>query len=179
AVGSRPGAAQRAVRLGVGLVRTATKQDLLKQFYAAGGTGKPRYGQVTVCWARDEATARRTAYEIWPTAAIEGGLSQDLPTPAHFEQAAQMVGEEQVAKTIICSPDPKRHIEGIKKFVDAGYDHVYVHQVGHDQEGFFQFYEQQILPEFQERRAKERGKNQIGRLRVDLYSGLQESRAKE
>jgi coenzyme F420-dependent glucose-6-phosphate dehydrogenase len=177
--GGGPASAELAGRIGDGLIGTAPKQGLLKQFDAAGGTGKPRYGQVTVCWARDEATARRTAYEIWPTAAIEGELSQELPTPAHFEQAVQMVGEEQVAKTIICGPDPKRHIEGIKKFVEAGYDHVYVHQVGHDQEGFFQFYEQQILPEFQESRAKERGRNHLRQHGVQLGSLFQESRAKE
>jgi hypothetical protein len=101
---------------------------------------------LTVCWAQDEASARRLAYEYWPTAAIRGELTQELPTPAHFEQAAKMVREEDVAQAIICGPDPERHIAGIKEFVDAGYDHVYVHQIGPDQEGFFRFYEREVLP---------------------------------
>jgi len=57
-----------------------------------------------------------------------------------------MVREEDVAQAIICGPDPKRHIAGIQEFVDAGYDHVYLHRIGSDQEGFFRFYGREVLP---------------------------------
>ncbi|MFL5800770.1 MAG: TIGR03557 family F420-dependent LLM class oxidoreductase [Roseiflexaceae bacterium] len=143
-----PSSAKLAGSIGDGLISTSPEKAVIEEFEAAGGRGKPRYGQVTVCWAADEAQARRTAYEIWPNAANTGELSQELPTPAHFEQAAQMVTEEQVAKSIICGPDPEKHITAIQKFVDADYDYVYIHQVGSDQEGFFRFYEQYVLPEF-------------------------------
>jgi coenzyme F420-dependent glucose-6-phosphate dehydrogenase len=143
---SGPRAAEAAGRLADGFITTAPEADLLKRFEAAGGSGKPSYGQLTVCWAQDEASARRTAYEYWPTAAIRGELTQELPTPAHFEQAAKMVREEDVAQAIICGPDAERHIAALKEFIDAGYGHVYVHQVGPDQEGFFRFYEQEVLP---------------------------------
>jgi coenzyme F420-dependent glucose-6-phosphate dehydrogenase len=143
---SGPHAAEAAGRIGEGLITTAPAAELLKQFEAGGGAGKPRYGQLTVCWAQDEATARRLAVEYWPTAAVRGELTQELPTPAHFEQAAQMVDEADVAQAIICGPDPERHIAGVKEFVEAGYDHVYIHQIGPDQEGFFRFYEREILP---------------------------------
>jgi coenzyme F420-dependent glucose-6-phosphate dehydrogenase len=143
---SGPHAAEAAGRIADGLITTAPEADLLKRFEGGGGTGKPSYGQLTVCWAQDEASARRLAYEYWPTAAIRGELTQELPTPAHFEQAAKMVREEDVAQAIICGPDPERHIAGIKEFVGAGYDHVYVHQIGPDQEGFFRFYERDVLP---------------------------------
>ena len=152
-----PQAAELAVRIGDGLIGTSPEAEIMKSFEKAGGGRKPRYGQITVCWAQDEATARRTAYEIWPNAANQGELSQELPTPAHFEQAAKMVTEEQVAKTVICGPDPQRHIEALRKYIDVGYDHVYVHQVGRDQEGFFKFYQEQVLPEFQGAKMKERG----------------------
>ncbi|MDP9316489.1 MAG: hypothetical protein M3R24_37495 [Chloroflexota bacterium] len=49
----------------------------------------------------------------------------------------------------MCGPDPERHIAAIQAFIDAGYDHVYIHQVGLDQEGFFQFYQRNVLPHFQ------------------------------
>ena len=144
-----PQAADLAGRIGDGLISTSPDPQVREGFEAAGGAGKPCYGQITVCWAPDEAAARRTAFEWWPNAAIKGELSQELPTPAYFEQAAQMVDEETVAQSIICGPDPERHITAIREFVDAGYDHVYIHQVGPDQEGFFQFYQREILPKFQ------------------------------
>jgi coenzyme F420-dependent glucose-6-phosphate dehydrogenase len=143
---SGPRAAEAAGRIGDGLITTAPEAELLQQFAAEGGSGKPSYGQLSVCWAQDEATARRIAYEYWPTAAVKGELNQELPTPAHFEQAAKMVREEDVAQAIICGPDPERHIAGVKEFVEAGFDHVYVHQIGPDQEGFFRFYERDVLP---------------------------------
>ena len=68
--------------------------------------------------------------------------------PSHFEEAAETVREEDVAESVICGPDPERHRAAIQEFVDAGYDHVYVHQVGDDQEGFFDFYEREVLPHF-------------------------------
>jgi coenzyme F420-dependent glucose-6-phosphate dehydrogenase len=143
---SGPRAAEAAGRIADGLITTTPDADLLKRFDAAGGSGKPSYGQLTVCWAQDEASARRTAYEYWPTAAIRGELTQELPTPAHFEQAAKMVREEDVTQAIICGPDPEKHMAGVREFIDAGYEHVYVHQVGPDQEGFFRFYEREVIP---------------------------------
>jgi G6PDH family F420-dependent oxidoreductase len=143
---SGPRAAEAAGRIGDGFITTAPEAELLQHFQAEGGSGKPAYGQLSVCWAEDEATARRIAHEYWPTAAVRGELTQELPTPAHFEQAAKMVREEDVAQAIVCGPDAERHIAGVKEFVDAGYDHVYIHQIGPDQEGFFRFYERDVLP---------------------------------
>lgn len=124
---------------------TAPDAELLERFADAGGHG-PRYGQVTVCWAEREEQARRTALEWWPNAAIPGELGQVLPQPAHFEQAAQLVDEETIAQSIACGPDPEVHVNFIRRFAEAGYDHVFVHQVGPDQDGFFRFYEREVLP---------------------------------
>jgi coenzyme F420-dependent glucose-6-phosphate dehydrogenase len=143
---SGPKAAETAGRLGDGLISTAPQESLPERFEAAGGAGKPCYGQLTVCWARDEASAQRTAHKYWPNAGLKGELSQELPTPAHFAQASQLVRADDVAQRIVCGPDPARHIEKIQEFAEAGYDHVYVHQVGPDQEGFFRFYSQEVLP---------------------------------
>ena len=143
---SGPEAAGLAARCGDGLITTSPDKQLVETFTSAGGANHPRYGQVTVCWAEDEATARKTAHEWWATAAVPGELSQELPLPRHFEQAIQNVREEDVASSIVCGPDASRHIEAIQQFLEAGIDHVYVHQVGPDQAGFFRFYESQVLP---------------------------------
>jgi coenzyme F420-dependent glucose-6-phosphate dehydrogenase len=142
-------AAELAGRIGDGLVSTAPQSALVDAFLAAGGKG-PRYGQLTVCWAESEEEARRTAFEVWPNAGLKGPLSQELPLPSHFEEVAQMVDEQTIAEEVVCGPDPDRHLEGIQKFVEAGFDHVYVHQVGPDQEGFLSFYERDVLPAIRE-----------------------------
>ncbi|MBA3365121.1 MAG: TIGR03557 family F420-dependent LLM class oxidoreductase [Actinobacteria bacterium] len=142
---SKPNAAELAGQMGDALVTVAPDEEIVQGYAEAGGTG-PKYGQVTVCWAENEEQARKTAFEVWPNAGIKGDLSQELALPRHFEQAAQMVTEDDVAESVACGPDPDRHLEQIRKFADAGVDHVYIHQVGSDQEGFFRFYEREILP---------------------------------
>ena len=142
---SGPRAAELAGRIGDGLIGTGPESDLLEAFKEAGGRG-PRYGQVTVCWAASESEARKTALEWWPTAAIPGEATQELPNPAHFEQLATIVTEDMIAESISCGPDPAPHLAKIRAYIDAGYDHVYLHQVGPDQAGFLDFAERELLP---------------------------------
>jgi coenzyme F420-dependent glucose-6-phosphate dehydrogenase len=131
-----------------GFIGVSPEAELIEEFETAGGKGKPRYGQVTICWADSEEEAKKTAFEIWPNAAIKGELAQELPNPEHFEQAAQMVTPDEVAKSVICGPDPEPILDQIREYDDAGYTHVYLHQVGRNQEGFFRFAEAEILPKF-------------------------------
>ncbi len=143
-------AARLAGRAGDGLICTKPEGETVKAFEGAGGAGKPKYGQLTVCWAETQEKAVRTAHEFWPNAALEGQFKNELSRPAYLEQAAKAVRPEDVAKNITCGPDPQRHLEAIEKYVKAGFDHVYVHQVGPDQTGFMRFYAREILPNMKE-----------------------------
>jgi alkanesulfonate monooxygenase SsuD/methylene tetrahydromethanopterin reductase-like flavin-dependent oxidoreductase (luciferase family) len=74
-----------------------------------------------------------------------------------------LVTEEQVAESITCGPDPARHLAAIRKYAEAGYDHICVHQVGKDQKAFFEFYADEIFPQLRTLRAprgRRRGKAQ-------------------
>ena len=138
-------AAALAGRIGDALISTAPDADLVDRFDRAGGAGKPRYGQLTVCFAESEREAVSTAHEWWPNAALEGDLAQELPLPRSFRQATATLSEDQIAEAVICGPDADRHRAAIAEFEQAGFDHVYVHQVGPDQGGFLRFYEREIL----------------------------------
>jgi coenzyme F420-dependent glucose-6-phosphate dehydrogenase len=139
-------AAALAGRLGDGIICTDPSKETLIAFDESGGQRKPRFGQLTVCWARTEKEAVRVAHEIWPTGGLNGRFKMELPRPAHFEEAVRTVRPEDVASGVVCGPDPEAHLEGIAAFAKAGFDHVYVHQVGPDQAGFMRFYERNILP---------------------------------
>ena len=141
-------AAELAGEIGDGLIATSADRETLEAFDEAGGAGKPKYGQLTVCYAEDEAEARKTALRIWPNAGIKGGASTELPLPLHFEQLAELVTEEQIAEHVVCGPDPERHLAKIREYADAGFTHIYLHQVGPDQAGFIRFCEREILPKF-------------------------------
>jgi len=155
--------AELAGRIGDGIISTAPKPDIITAFEdAARDAGRsakrPRIGQVTVCWAKTEAAARRTAHEWWPTAALPGDNSQELPLPSSFESLAEIVTEDQVAEQVTCGPDPELHLAKVHKYVEAGFDHVYIHQVGPDQAGFLGFAQKELLPRLGARAATGRGK---------------------
>ncbi len=129
-----------------GLISTSPSKDTVSAFNSAGGDGKPRIGQLTVCWAKSYVEGLNTAHKHWAVSGLKGQFKNELPRPAHLEQATSSVTVEDVAMDIVCGPDPARHIEAIQKFISAGFDQVYVHQVGPDQAGFMRFYEREIIP---------------------------------
>lgn len=140
--------AELAGELAEGLISTSADKELVQRFEESGGEGKPKIGQIKVCWAESEEEAFETVKTYWPVSVIPGSLHSDLPTPAHFEQAVQIAKLDELRNRIVLGRDVDKHLEKIQKMVDAGFDHVYIHQVGHDQEGFFRFYEKEILPKF-------------------------------
>lgn len=147
---SGPKSAALAGRIGDGLIATAPNPEVVENFRRGGGNGKECYAEMAVCWAEDEKQALHTAFECWPNLAITGELSQLLPTPAHFEQAARMVREEDLAEDLICGNQAERYLERLKKYQEAGFSHVFLHQIGPDQAGFFRFCEMELLPRLAE-----------------------------
>lgn len=146
---SIPDSAEMAGEIGDGLITTKPESKLVERFNDSGGQGKPKIAQIKVVWARSEGEAIDTLYDCWPTVVVPGALHSDLPTPAHFEAAASLVKKEDLASIVPLGPDPVRLLDEIKKTMDAGFDHIYFHQVGPDQEGFFDFYQREIMPQLQ------------------------------
>jgi G6PDH family F420-dependent oxidoreductase len=141
-----PNTAELAGKIGDGLIATGPNEEMMQAFDKSGGKGKPRYGQITVCVDSSKKRAIETAHRIWPTAGFSGQLNQELATPKIFEGAAEMVTPEMIAENIICGNDVDENVAEIQKYADAGFDHIYIHQVGSDQETFFEFYQQKVMP---------------------------------
>jgi coenzyme F420-dependent glucose-6-phosphate dehydrogenase len=143
---SGPESAALAGEIGDGFITTKANEKLLQEFDSNGGKGKQKVGQVKVCWAQSEEEALNIVHKYWPTALIPGSLHSDLPTPAHFEDAASLIKKEDLKEAVVMGPDPQKHLEKIQELVEMGFDMVYIHQIGPDQEGFFDFYQREILP---------------------------------
>lgn len=135
--GFGPEATKVAARIGDGYWGHSPDPELLEAFADEGGHG-PRYAQINLCWSDDEAAARTTVHEIWPNGGVTGQLAQDLPTFTHFEQAAEMVTEDDATASTPCGDDVGAVVDSVRRFLDAGYDHVYLHQIGPDQDAFFE-----------------------------------------
>jgi coenzyme F420-dependent glucose-6-phosphate dehydrogenase len=143
---SGPESASLAGEIGDGFITTKAKAELLEEFDSGGGKGKPKIGQIKVCWAESEEEALNTVYKFWPTALVPGSLHADLPTPAHFEDAASMIKKEDLKEEVVLGPDPAKHLAKIQELIDIGFDKIYIHQIGPNQEDFFNFYQREILP---------------------------------
>jgi G6PDH family F420-dependent oxidoreductase len=134
-----------AARAGDGFVNTSPQRELIEAYEDLGGKG-PKLGQLKVCWHEHEEDARKLVFEKWPTSGLSGELSQELPTPGHFEQAVEPLREDQVVSSTPLGPDVKAYVEAVRQYADAGFDILYLTQIGPDQEGFLRFLERELRP---------------------------------
>jgi G6PDH family F420-dependent oxidoreductase len=148
---SGPSSCSLAAEYGDAVVAVQPEPLLLKMFDEAGGGGKPRYGQVAVCYGPDEAQCRKIAYDQFRWFGLGWKVNSELPGPESFAGATQFVREEDVAQSIPCGPDVEAHVAAFKKFVDAGFTHIALVQVGGEsQEMFLDWAGEHLLPRLAE-----------------------------
>src|SRR3954462_8770253 len=141
----QPQAAKLAGRIGDALINVAPKEEIVEKFDEGGGEGKPKYGQMTVCHAKSKDEAKKIAFENWPNALVEGSASQELPLPKDFEQLVEDREADELEGTIPLGPDPDEYLEEIRKYDEAGYTHLCIHQIGSDQDAFLAFAQNELL----------------------------------
>lgn len=144
--GFGPKATTLAARIGDGYVNVAPDAELLALYRSEGGTG-PAQGGLKVCWSQDEAAARRHVHRLWAHQAVPGEANQVLPSPAHFEQIGSVVTEDMAVGTVgAVGNRVEDFVPAVKEYVDAGYDEVYLSQIGPEQDGWFDFWERELRP---------------------------------
>jgi G6PDH family F420-dependent oxidoreductase len=142
-----PKAAKLAGRIGDGFISTAPEKEYVQSFEGAGGKGKQKLGMMHCAYDADEKAGLKRATKLWPNLAMKGPLGQELARPSDFEEAAAMIDEEDVAETTPCGPDPEPYLKLIAKYADAGFTHVYIHQIGDNQDEFAEFAARELMPE--------------------------------
>lgn len=128
-----------------GIMATEAKSSLVTDFRKAKGSASA-WGEVALAYAPTEAEGRKLAKERFAFSALGWSVNSELPSVESFEAATQYIREEDLAETIPAGPDPEVHVAAIRKFVDAGFDHVAIVGIGPDQAGFIRFAEQELLP---------------------------------
>jgi G6PDH family F420-dependent oxidoreductase len=129
------------------MIAVQPERKLGEMFDAAGGAGKPRVGQVAVCFDRDRDAAVERAHDQFRWFGFGWKVNADLPNPDGFDAASQFVTPEQVADAIACGSDLEEHVEAVRQYLDAGFDEVALVQIGADhQEPFIQWARDELLP---------------------------------
>jgi len=146
--GFGPKSIDLAAKIGDGFATVGPDEGAVKRFreQSAKNGAAVVQGGLKVCWAQDEQSAIQTVHRLWANEALPGELAQILPTPEHFQQASTLVTEEMVAEDTPCGPDVDAHVEAIKAYERAGFDELYINQIGPDQDAFFEAYRERVLP---------------------------------
>lgn len=99
----------------------------------SGRERKPKLGMIHIAYDEDEEAGHERAHRLWPNLALAGSGGQELPAPRNFEESAANVTVADVAESTPAGPDPEPYLELIRKYEEAGFTHVYIHQIGDNQ----------------------------------------------
>lgn len=124
-----------------------TLERVVKAFREDGGD-KPVYLQAHLSWAETEERALGIAYDQWKTNVFGSALAWNLETPAQFDEAARFVRPEHVRRSVLVSSDVGQHIEWLNRYAEIGFDGIYLHHVGQQQDDFIRVFGEKVLPVF-------------------------------
>ena len=135
-----------ALRIADGFVTTNPDKERVAQWRSKAGPDKPTQAGFKVCVADSEDEGAEIAHRLWANAGLPGELAQVLPSPKHFEQASELVTKEMTRESTVCGKDVERHVAAFSPFADAGFDDVYVANMGPHYRDFFRLYADEVLP---------------------------------
>ena len=101
--------------------------------------------QLHMSWADTDEEAMQNAMVEWPN----GGMKfpkQDIRSPLDFEQMAKLVRPDDFEGRMLISSDPDQHREQIQRFLDLGFDQIYLHNVGRNQAEWIEVFGREVLP---------------------------------
>ena len=152
-----PPTAARAAGWADGLITINQPDDVLRAvldaYRDAGGRGRTAV-QVHVSWAPDQAEAERIAFDQWRSNVFPPPVCWDLATPEHFDVASSHVRPEDVERSVVVSADLGRHAAYLRHLADLGFEEIYVHHVGQEQEAFVDAFAEHVLPQVRDPRRE-------------------------
>ena len=119
---------------------------MIDAYRSAGGRGNLHL-QVHVSYAADDETARAIAHDQWRTNVLPSPTSWDLNTAADYDAVGELVSPERVEQSVRVSADPARHAGWIQEYIDLGFDEIYLHHVGQEQDEFIDVFGAKVLPQ--------------------------------
>jgi probable non-F420 flavinoid oxidoreductase len=121
-------------------------QRMVEAFRRGGGEGKPIFLQSHVSYAPTDDEARTNAWDQWRTPIFPGEVNEQLRLPGEFDAAAQFIEPKHLDDFVRISSDPGRHLEWIHNDLDLGFERIYIHNVGRNQQQFIETYGERVLP---------------------------------
>ena len=115
-------------------------------FREGGGEGKPLYLQVGLAYATTDDEALREVHHRWRQCVLPTTALADLPTPWDFDAATAAATVDDVRGKLRVSSSLEQHVDWLLADVELGFSHLYLHNVGRDQERFIDACGSTLLP---------------------------------
>jgi G6PDH family F420-dependent oxidoreductase len=140
-----------AGELGDVMVAVEPDAELGEMFDGAGGGGKPRVGQMPICFDADRDAAVARAHSLFRWFGLGWKVNAELPGPSAFAAASQFVRPEDVAEALPCGDDVDAVITAAREYADAGFTQLALVQIGGDQqEPFLEWSRRTLMPAWRE-----------------------------
>jgi coenzyme F420-dependent glucose-6-phosphate dehydrogenase len=121
-------------------------KNTIQAFREGGGEGKLMFLQSQLCYARDVDEARAAAHDQWPASTLDAGLLEDLESPEKFDAATRDVTYTEIERRIRISADVRQHIAWLEHDSALGFDAIFLHNVGRNQQQFIDDFGSKVLP---------------------------------
>ncbi len=147
--------ARRTGRLADGIITVGAPLEKIEGLFAkfaqgAREAGKdpdtmPKVLQLHLSWAETDEQAMSNAIEQWPNGGMKFAKG-DIRSPHDFAAMAALVRPEDFEGRMLISADPDAHRAHIQRYVDLGFDRVYLHNVGRNQAKWIEVFGRDVLP---------------------------------
>jgi G6PDH family F420-dependent oxidoreductase len=144
---SGPASVALAVEKGDGIMTTEPERELVDGFRSHSMGKGLCYSEALLAYAESEEKALEVAHRSFRFSPLGWSVNSELPTVEGFEAATQFIKPEDMKDAVAAGPDPEKHLALIRKYVEAGYDHIVLTAPGPDQEGFIRFFEKELKPQ--------------------------------
>jgi G6PDH family F420-dependent oxidoreductase len=121
-------------------------RDVVTAYREAGGKGETTL-QVHVSYDPDEDRAARIAHDQWRSNVLGPPTAWDVDSAAVFDQIGELVTVDQVREAVLVSSDLGWFAGRLRELADIGFDRVYLHHVGQEQDGFLDAFGEHVLPQ--------------------------------
>ncbi|MFW5470805.1 TIGR03885 family FMN-dependent LLM class oxidoreductase [Knoellia sp. CPCC 206435] len=133
-----------------GLITIVQPEEQLRRvveaYREAGGRGELSL-QVHLSWAEREQEAEDIAFDQWRSNVIGAPVAWDTETAEAFDAIGEQVTREAVRGAVQVSADLSEHRERLAHLASLGFDDLYLHHVGQEQEAYLDAFGEQVLPQ--------------------------------
>jgi probable non-F420 flavinoid oxidoreductase len=125
---------------------TQQLRKVIEAYRSGGGRGPLRL-QVHLSWAPTDDEALALAHDQWRTNVHPPPAVWDIESAEVFDGVSEHIPPDVVRSTVLVSDDLARHAAWLQEFAELGFDELYLHHVGKEQDRFLDAFGEHVLPE--------------------------------